>query len=369
MLRIRDIETIPIKAKLNKIYRGSYYQMSHRYTTITRVLTEEGIEGISYNGDEEALQVIDEIIHREIKPHLLGKDILRFEVCREAIMPATKNILRDRRLSLVAMACVESALWDAFGKAVGLPLFKIWGGYRTELPIIAIAGYYEEGKTLADCGREMECLRKMGLAGCKFKVGGRSPEEDARRVKEARAGGGDDFILMVDANQGWSVDEAVTFARLAEPLNLRWFEEPCRWWNDQLDMAAVRLRTRIPICAGQTEFGFSGCRSLMTNRAIDVCNFDASWSGGPGEWLKVAKMAECFGVQMAHHEEPQISAHLLAAVPNGTYVECFHPDREPLFWELIANRPALKDGIYRIPDGHGWGIELDPKVIDKYRLQ
>jgi D-arabinonate dehydratase len=80
-------------------------------------------------------------------------------------------------------------------------------------------------------------------------------------------------------------------------------------------------------------------------------------------------MAECFGVQMAHHEEPQISAHLLAAVPNGTYVECFHPDREPLFWELIANRPALKDGIYRIPDGPGWGIELDPKVIDKYRLQ
>jgi D-arabinonate dehydratase len=332
------------------------------------VITEEGIEGISYNGDEEDLEVIDAAIHREIKPNLIGKDILRFEVCREAMMPVTKNIRRGRRLSLVAMACVESALWDAFGKFVGLPLFKIWGGYRTELPIIAIAGYYEEGKTLADCGREMECLRKMGLAGCKFKVGGRSPEEDVRRVKEARVGGGDDFILMVDANQGWSAAEAVTFARLAEPLNLRWFEEPCRWWNDHLDMAMVRTRTSIPICAGQSELGFAGCRSLMMCHAIDICNFDGSWSGGPGEWLKVAKLAECFGVQMAHHEEPQISAHLLAAVPNGTHVECFHPDREPLFWELIANRPALDNGVYKVPDGAGWGIELDQKVIEKYRV-
>jgi D-arabinonate dehydratase len=106
----------------------------------------------------------------------------------------------------------------------------------------------------------------------------------------------------------------------------------------------------------------------MMCHAIDICNFDGSWSGGPGEWLKVAKLAECFGVQMAHHEEPQISAHLLAAVPNGTHVECFHPDREPLFWELIANRPALDNGVYKVPDGAGWGIELDQKVIEKYRV-
>lgn len=369
MLRIRDIKTIPIQAKLNKVYGGSFYRISHRCTTITKVITEDGIEGISYNGDEDGIEVIDEAIHQELKPRLLGRDILQLEPCREAMMPLTKNIRRDRRLSLVAIACVECALWDAFGKFVGLPLFKIWGGYRTELPIIAIAGYYEEGKTLADYGREMECLRKMDLAGCKFKVGGRSPEEDARRIKEARAGGGEDFILMADANQGWSVDEAVAFARLTESLNLRWLEEPCKWINDRLDMATVRMRSRVPICAGQSELGYAGCRSLMMDRAIDVCNFDGSWSGGPGEWLKVAKLAECFGVQMAHHEEPQISAHLLGAVPNGTYVECFHPDREPLFWELIANRPALKNGMYRIPDGPGWGLELDADVIERYRAR
>jgi L-alanine-DL-glutamate epimerase-like enolase superfamily enzyme len=62
---------------------------------------------------------------------------------------------------------------------------------------------------------------------------------------------------------------------------------------------------------------------------------------------------------MGHHEEPQISAHLLASIPHGTYVECFHPDRDPLFWHLIANRPEIRDGLYRVPSGPGFGIELD----------
>jgi D-arabinonate dehydratase len=102
--------------------------------------------------------------------------------------------------------------------------------------------------------------------------------------------------------------------------------------------------------------------------AIDVCNFDASWALGPTEWRRVAALAAAFGVQMGHHEEPQISAHLLAAVPHGTYVECFHPDRDPLFWTLIANRPQIHDGWYPVPGGPGFGIELDQSCIARYRV-
>jgi len=94
----------------------------------------------------------------------------------------------------------------------------------------------------------------------------------------------------------------------------------------------------------------------MVDGAIDVCNFDASWPGGPTEWRRVAAMASAFSVQMGHHEEPQISAHLLGAIPHGTYVECFHPDRDPLFWELIANRPEPRGGMYEIPSGPGFGL-------------
>jgi D-arabinonate dehydratase len=106
----------------------------------------------------------------------------------------------------------------------------------------------------------------------------------------------------------------------------------------------------------------------MSAGAIDVCNFDASWGGGPTEWRRVAALAGTFTVEMAHHEEPQISAHLLAAIPNGTYLETFHPDRDPMFQRLVANRSELKDGYYSVPDGPGFGLELDATAIKKYRV-
>jgi L-alanine-DL-glutamate epimerase-like enolase superfamily enzyme len=106
----------------------------------------------------------------------------------------------------------------------------------------------------------------------------------------------------------------------------------------------------------------------MVDGAIDVCNFDASWSGGPTEWRRVAAMALAFDVAMGHHEEPQVAAHLLGSVPNGTFVECFDPDRDPIWWNLIANRPALSGGQLALPTDPGLGWELDGDYIERYRV-
>jgi D-galactarolactone cycloisomerase len=70
---------------------------------------------------------------------------------------------------------------------------------------------------------------------------------------------------------------------------------------------------------------------------------------------------------MGHHEEPQVSAHLLASQPHGTYVECFHPDRDPFWWNLIENRPALDGGWLQVPSGPGLGWQLDSRYIERYR--
>ncbi len=368
-MKIERIETIPIVMELPRTFRGSHYYMTHRCTIITRVYTTEGIVGECYNGDEfEDQQAAIKIIHDEVAPRVVGLDAFQVERCWEAMRFPSYNILRDRKLAMIAQACVDSAIWDAVGKALGVPLYRLWGGYRDELQAVCIAGYYEEGKTLADFGTEMVAVREMGFAGCKFKVGGRSPAEDAERVRIAREAAGADFILTVDANQGWTAAEAIEFANRARDYDIRWFEEPCRWYDDRRAMAHVRAVTGIPVAAGQSEISRAGCRDLIADRAIDVCNFDASWGGGPTEWRRVAALADCYGVQMGHHEEPQISTHLLAAIPNGTYVEMFHPDRDPLFYRLVANRAPFSDGRYRVPDGPGWGLELDPDTIRKYRV-
>jgi L-alanine-DL-glutamate epimerase-like enolase superfamily enzyme len=356
-LTIRSIETTPLRVPLGRTYRGSTYRMTHRSTLVTRVVTEEGVVGEAYAGDEDAdLLEIEQIVHDEIEPALLGQDGLAIERCWQLARPATFDILRNRRLGLVATACVDAALWDAAGKALGTPLWRLWGGYRSRIPIIAIAGYHDSPVSVA---AEVEELRELGLAGIKLKVGSASVEHDAARVREARTAGGEEFVIAADANQRWTREEALRFARLVEDVGLAWLEEPCRWDNDRRLLRDVRAGARVPVCAGQSEFSAAGCLELMVGGSIDVCNFDSSWSGGPTEWRRVASAALALGVAMAHHEEPQIAGHLLASIPHGTYLECFHPDRDPIWWNLVANRPALVDGTFELPAAPGLGWELD----------
>lgn len=366
-MKIERIEVVPIVVPLKETFRGSKYSMSERATLVTRVYTDDGVIGEIYNGDEVHTQhEIARIILEELAPLIVGMDPLLVERVWEAMLPPTFDILRDRSLVVMAMAAVDSALWDIAGKVAGLPVVKLWGGYRTEIPMIAIGGYYE--KTDAELTREVEDYLELGLGGCKMKVGGASPEVDAHRFEVMRRAGGDDFVLMADANQGYVVAEAVEFAGRVADLDMRWFEEPVRWYNDLRGMRDVRYKTGAAIAAGQSEMSRKGVTDLITQGAIDVCNFDASWSGGPTEWRRVAGVAAAFGVEMGHHEESQIAAHMLAAVPHGTYAEVFHPDRDPLFWNLIANRAPLSGGIYQVPQGPGWGLELDEAYIGKYRV-
>jgi L-alanine-DL-glutamate epimerase-like enolase superfamily enzyme len=365
-LTITRIETEAIRVPLARTYRGSHYKMTHRSTVITRIHTASGLVGEAYAGDEDAsLLEIESIIHDEIAPLIIGQDGSAIEKLWEIARPATWDILRDRRLGLVACALIDVTLWDLMGKALDVPLWKLWGGYRSRVPVITIGGYYGSNLTIKE---EVEYLLKEEFAGMKFKIGGLSPEDDAKRFKEARKVGGDNFRIAVDANQGYTPAQAIEFSKLVADDNLLWFEEPCIWQNDKKGMRDVRYGGSVAVCAGQSEFSAAGCRDLMETGSIDFCNFDSSWSGGPTEWRKVAAMASVYDVKMAHHEEAQVSAHLLASIPHGTYVEYFHPDRDPIWHNLLANRPALKDGHIQLNDNPGLGWELDRDYIKKYRI-
>jgi L-alanine-DL-glutamate epimerase-like enolase superfamily enzyme len=365
-LTITRIETEQIRVPLARVYKGSHYKMTHRSTILTRIHTASGLVGEAYAGDEDAgLAEIDSIIHDEIAPKLLGQDGSAIELCWELARPATWDILRDRRLGLVACGSIDLTLWDLFGRSLETPLWKLWGGYRSKIPVITIGGYYGSDLTIEE---EVEYLVKEQFAGMKFKIGGMSPEDDVKRFRRARAVGGDDFRIAVDANQGYTVPDAITFSHLVREDNLLWFEEPCQWQNDRRAMRDVRFAGGVAVCAGQSEFSAAGCRDLMEAAAIYYCNFDSSWSGGPTEWRKVAAMATVYDVKMAHHEEPQASSHLLASIPHGTYMEFFHPMRDPIWHNMIANRPKLNSGYFQLSDNPGLGWELDRDYIAKYRI-
>jgi L-alanine-DL-glutamate epimerase-like enolase superfamily enzyme len=367
-MRIESLEAIPIEIPLRRNFGGSTYAVLKRSTIVTRLRTEAGLVSEVYNGDnrDHGPELV-RLIQEALAPRVTGLSVLETERAWDAMF-ALSHTDRARKLLMEAIACVDCAVWDVAGKAQGRSVCELLGGRPRPLPIISIGGYYMEGKTLADIGREMEAYRRAGMAGCKFKVGGLAPEEDARRVEAARRAAGDDFVLAVDANCAWSVEDAVRFARLVEPLGIAWFEEPCHWYDDAAMMARVRKETRIPVTAGQSEITSHGVRRLLDAGAVDLVNVDASECGGVTEWWRAAALCQAAGVRMAHHEESQVSQHLLAGVPHGTYVECFaDPERDPVWQAMWANRPAPRDGMVELSAGPGFGLVLDPAMVAKYR--
>lgn len=368
-MKIESIEAIAIEIPLKKNFGGSTYSVLKRCTVITRARTDEGLTSEVYNGDNrENGHEIVRLIQEDLAPRVKGSDILEVERAWQAMFDLT-HTSRDRKTLLEAVSCVDCALWDLVGKARGKSVSALLGGNRDRLPIISIGGYYMEGKTLADIGREMESYRAAGMAGCKFKVGGLAPDEDAKRVEAARKAAGPDFMLCVDANRGWKAQDAVRFARRVEHLDIGWFEEPCHWYDDVALMARVRQATRIPVTAGQCEITSHGVRRLVDAGAVDFVNFDVSEGGGVTDWRRAAEICRTAGVRMAHHEESQISQQLLAGVPHGTYVECFaDPDRDPVWQSVWANRPPVRNGQMDVSKEPGFGIRLDWKLVERYRI-
>jgi D-galactarolactone cycloisomerase len=368
-MRVHSIDAIAIDIPLNKNFGGSTYSVLKRSTVITRMRTDDGIESEVYNGDNRAHSGdIARMIREELAPLIVGMDVFGSERIWARLF-ALSHANRDRKTLMEAIACVDCAVWDVIGKVTGRSVRELLGGFTDKVPIISIGGYYMEGKTLGDIGREMEAYRRAGMAGCKFKVGGLAPEQDAERVAAARDAAGADFLLAVDANRGWNAEQAIAFARRVEPLDIRWFEEPCHWYDDAALMARVRAKTRIPITAGQSEITSHGVRRLIEAGAVDIINYDASEGGGVTDWRRAAALAASAGLAMAHHEESQIAQHLIAAIPHGTCIECFaDPERDPVWQSLWVNRPPIKDGMMQVAAGPGFGLTLDAAMIAKYRV-
>ena len=367
--KITRIEAIPLRTPLAKTAAGSTLKLTHRSAIFTRIYTDQGVIGECYNGNDDELQgAIIKMIHDEMAPMIIGQKVSALDDIWNITRQATLPFLRDRRVALRAQACVDSALHDAIGKLAGLPVHIMWGGARDHVPAVALGGYYRTKNELEELAEEVHELKAFGIGGLKLKVGGLTPHQDAKRAEAVRRAGGDDFILAVDANQNWTRQEAIEFARITYDLNLAWFEEPCRWDNDRREMSIVRSISGVPISAGQSELSRYGCRDLMIHNAIDICNFDASWGGGPSEWRRVAALASCFDVKVMQHLEAHIGIGMCAGVAHGNSAEVTLPWRDPFFYKLIGNQRPFKDGMYQVSDQPGWGWDYDQDFLKSVRV-
>jgi D-arabinonate dehydratase len=269
------------------------------------------------------------------------------------------------------MSAIDIALWDLKGKAVGRPVWALLGGaLRRQVPAYVTGFYYRDGEKPDDLAREAAMYLEHGYRTVKVKVGGLPPEADAERVGRIRKAVGKDVAIMLDANQGWNLATAVRAARLCAEHDIVWLEDPMPWYDERRTLERLRAEVDIPIAAGETEYTPFGLRTMLAEGLVDYLIIDSTWAGGLTTWRKAAVMAELYQVPLAAHHDPQIHVHAVAASPTGYILESFaDPTRDPLWFELFRERPAIVDGVMAVPDAPGLGLELRQETLEKYGVK
>jgi len=339
---------------------------------LVRMRTDQGVEGVgiatSYTPIEAAIQAFK----TGIAELAVGEDPLAPERLYQKIFALTSQRLASERgwtrEAIVRIsAAVDIAAWDIVGKVAGLPLYRLFGGFRSEVPCYVTCAYYRDGKTMAELRDEMQMLKAQGHTGFKGKVGGLPLKEDIERMALVREVIGPDKELMIDVNRGWDLATAIEGARLLEPLRPRWLEEPVRWADDRRELKLLARETRIPLSAGESELTSYGCRALLEEQAIQILQFDCTMMGGFTEGRKLAALCELNHVQVAPHHDCFIHAHIVAASPAGCIVESFtDPERDPLQAELFEDPPRIANGRLTLKEAPGLGLTLSEAALKKF---
>jgi L-alanine-DL-glutamate epimerase-like enolase superfamily enzyme len=383
-MKITQLDTYFLAIPLPQPVRTSTSTISQVSEVIVKLTTDAGLVGIGeahgpflFRQGPEGMRIVNEIV-QQITPLVVGEDPFNVERIWQDLFALTYTSVRDipamarqQRQLVTAMSAIDIALWDLMGKAIERPVYALLGGaLRQRVPAYVTGFYYRDNERPDDLRREAALYLEKGYRTLKVKVGGLTPEEDARRVGFIRETVGDEVALMLDANQGWDLRTAIRAAQLCEPYNIFWLEDPMPWYDERHTLQRLKGATNIPIAAGETEYTPFGLRTLIVEGLVDYLIIDSTWSGGLTTWRKAATMAELYDIPMASHHDPQIHIHAQAASPTGFILESFaDPTRDPLWFELFHERPEVVDGHMALPDKPGLGLELRDDTIEKYGVK
>ena len=293
------------------------------------------------------------------------------------------NALRDqgqRGLTVTALSGIDMALWDIKGKVLGQPVSVLLGGrWRESVRAYATGSFKRDGvDRVSDNAQEMAQRRAEGFHACKIKIGF-GLAEDLAVIRAVREAIGSDMRLMIDANHGYTVTEAIRLGRAAADYDIDWFEEPVV--PEQLAAyAQVRAGQPIPVAGGETWHTRWGHWQAIQAGAVDILQPDIAGCGGLSEAVKIASLATLHGVRIVPHvwgTGVHIAAALqfvAAMVPDPVRVNPIEPIMEfdrthNPFRQAVLTRPIeAVDGVVAIPDGPGLGIEVNRDALAEFRM-
>ncbi len=363
---------LPLKFPLIK-------ETSYPRLNFVEIETEDGLKGHAMTEYPMAFGIRD-FINREVSPTITTMDPTRIEEIRAALY-----LKLSRKTTTGAFGCsvslIDIALWDIYGKATGQPVWKLLGGARNRLPAYVTFGlgqYTQE---------ELVKVAKMLVAGGQDKlkmvvatgsnpihgVFGQPTDDDilrdVERVRAVREAVGDHVELMIDGNQNATLSYASRLARLLEPFNLTWFEDPILLGDPRL-MARLRQEAPMPIAGGSS--GTSDLlrfREYLLNEAVDYLQPNVNHIGGFTGGLKAAAVAQAFNIQLQmggawHHT----NMHLHGGVPNGGRVE-FHWRSWKLVEMYFDGSPSPVNGWVTLPETPGLGSTPKSGIVREYAVE
>jgi mandelate racemase len=355
MLTLKSIRARPVVLKLNRPVVARIATLADWPLILIDLYTEEGVIGRSY---------LEPYIRRSMRYlipalHDLGEmlkcrrlvPIEFYEAGRKSL-----HFVGYEGMSMIAVAGIDMAAWDALARAGGVPLCVLLGG-----SIGAVPAYNSNGLWLRSpeevTSEAVELREEGGFQGLKLRLGRERLADDLTTIEAVREALGTDVNLMVDFNQGLQFGEALERCHAIDDLGLTWIEEPIVYDNLE-GYARLTTDLKTPIQIGEN---FYGPRALYTALQMKACDYvmpDFMRIGGVTGWQRAAAIAGAAGIPISTHLYPEVAAHVMQVTETAHWLE----------WQDWAN-PILqqpyevKDGKLHIPDVPGVGLEWDEKAV------
>lgn len=366
-MKIKEIRVHLLQKSLSSSMRISRGGFDVRHHLIVEVVTDEGINGLGEGVGNARL--IHKILQGFMIEQALGLDPMNIEMVRSKLIDS--QVYMEQKGSVIcAASAIEMACWDIKGKALNVPVFQLLGGlYKDKIEAYASDIYWE--KDPKKMGDNASRAKSLGYKTIKAHLGCESPKEEILRVQALRDAIGPDIDLMIDLNGGYNRLEAFQGAKLWEPFNIYWLEEPVN--PNQVDcLSDLRSRTSLPIAAGENEFRIHGFKQIFDKNAVDIAMPDIGRVGGIQETRNICVLAESYGVLVSPHNYSSgvllgATIQLMASVPNAHLLEIDTSDNA-IYQELLIEPLQIEDGFVKVPQFPGLGVRINNEVLKKYSI-
>ena len=298
------------------------------------------------------------LLRTELLPHLCGLDARRIAFIHDHLLKSI-HALTPGCLVSTAVAAIDVALWDLAGHRTSTPLWMLLGGARDRVPVYNTDVGWLDRPIDEMVKLSRQAVARDGFRALKLKVGKHDPGEDLERVARVRQAVGPKVQLMIDANQSWTIDEAIRRLVLLEPYDIVWIEEPLLA-TDLDGFVTLGHHTSIPRAGGESLYDPAFFSECVRRGALDILQPDVARVGGITGAMKVCHLAAAAGLRVAPHISPELSVTIAAAVPNSMFIE-FIPQLQP----VLARPVRLEDG-HALPPGGPATIQFDSISLARY---